>query len=67
MNEWQPMATAPCNDTWAMVRYRDGSESFTDLDHDSDPAWWIERGATHWRMPTEAEADEFWKRINNLK
>jgi len=59
---WEPISTAPCDDTWAMVRWRDGSEGITDLDHDSDPAWWEERGATHWRVPTEAELDAFFER-----
>ena len=56
---WQPIATAPCNDTWAMVKYRNGTEEYCDLDHDSDPDWWAERGATHWRLPTQAETDAF--------
>lgn len=58
--EWQPIETAPCDDTWAMVRYTDGGVMFEDLDHDSDPQWWAERGATHWRLPTAAESDAFW-------
>ncbi len=57
---WQPIITAPCDDTWAIVRYKDGTENFEDLDHDSDPQWFAERGATHWRLPTEAETTAFW-------
>lgn len=61
--DWQPIRTAPCDDTWAWVRWKDGGEGITDMDHDSDPTWWAARGATHWRLPTEAEMDVFWKRI----
>lgn len=47
---WRPIATAPCGDNWALVCWKDGAITVEDLDHDSDPAWWAERGATHW-MP----------------
>lgn len=57
---WHPIATAPCNDVWAYVRDSDGREYITDFDHDSDPAWWAERGYTHWRHATDAEMDTFW-------
>ena len=48
--EWQPIETAPCNDTLALVAWAGGKITIDDLDHDSDPSWWEERGATHW-MP----------------
>jgi hypothetical protein len=53
---WQPISTAPCDDTLAWVRWRDGKETVEDLDHDSIPDWWAGRGATHWRDVTDAEA-----------
>lgn len=53
--DWRPIWTAPCTDTFVMLRYKDGREFLTDLDHDSDPDWWAERGATEWRYPTDAE------------
>jgi len=56
---WHPISSAPCTDTWTIVRYRNGEEHFTDLDHDSDPTWWAAHGATHWRIPTEQEMDAF--------
>jgi hypothetical protein len=46
--DWQPIATALCNDIFARVRWADGAETIEDLGHDSDPDWWAERGATHW-------------------
>lgn len=51
----QPIATAPCDDRWAWVRWDDGTETIVDLDHDSDPEWWAERGATHWRSASAWE------------
>lgn len=66
MDDWQDISTAPCNDTLAMVRWKDGGEAITDLDHDSDPAWWAERGATQWRMPTEAELEAYHDRVNRI-
>lgn len=47
---WRDISTAPCDDTWALVWFDPpGRMEVTDLDHDSDPAWWKERGATHWQ------------------
>jgi len=46
--DWQPIATAPCDDTFVRIKWADGSESIEDLDHDSDPAWWSALGATSW-------------------
>lgn len=56
---WQTIDNAPCDDTLAMVRWSDGSETIQDLDHDSDPQWWSERGAVEWRPLTEEEADKY--------
>lgn len=53
---WQPIETAPCTDTFALVCWRDGTVTIEDLDHDSDPAWWAERGATHWMLCPEHPA-----------
>lgn len=50
---WQPIDTAPCFDVLALVCWRDGNVTVEDLDHDSDPAWWAERGATHWMRRPE--------------
>lgn len=58
--EWHDIATAPCDDTFAFVRWRSGIEEITDFDHDSDPAWWRARGATHWRTASAGELDLFW-------
>ena len=54
---WQQIDSAPCNDTYAKVIWSDGMETIEDLDHDSDPSWWAERGATWWRplSPMEEE------------
>lgn len=54
LTQWRPIATAPCDDTDALVLWRDGRRTVEDLDHDSDPEWWAERGATHWAhlLPT---------------
>lgn len=57
---WQPIATAPCDDRYAFVRWASGAEEITDLDHDSDPDWWAERGATHWRDMTDEEKEIHW-------
>jgi len=46
---WQKISTAPCDDTMAKVWWSDGKETIEDLDHDSDPRWWEERGARWWR------------------
>lgn len=45
---WQPIDTAQCDDRFALVRWKDGNCSVENLDHDSDPAWWKERGAVEW-------------------
>lgn len=52
LTEWRPIETAPCNDTFALVwdSLNGGHWAVVDLDHDSDPDWWRERGYTHW-MP----------------
>lgn len=55
---WQQIETAPCDDTFAVIRWRDGRETVEDLDHDSDPAWWAERGATWWRPLSPKEQDK---------
>jgi hypothetical protein len=47
---WQPIETAPFRDTYAIVLWHGGHVSYEDLDHDSDAAWWRERGATHWAL-----------------
>jgi hypothetical protein len=47
---WQPIETAPFNDTCSIVLWHGGHVSYEDLDHDSDAAWWRERGATHWAL-----------------
>lgn len=50
LTTWNPIWTAPCDDTMALVYFPDRGVTICDLDHDSDPQWWAERGATHW-MP----------------
>lgn len=62
-SRWRPIATAPCDDRYAWVRWKNGEESIDDLDHDSDPQWWAERGATHWREATEEEKEIHWGRM----
>jgi hypothetical protein len=54
--DWQPISTVPCDDTFVRVRWKDGSETTEEMDHDSDPDWWAERGATHWRPTLDGEA-----------
>lgn len=62
--EWNPVSTIPCDDTWAVVKYWDGGTEYQDVDHDSTPQWWAERGVTHWRLPTAEETDEFWRKLS---
>lgn len=65
MSEWRPIETAPCDDTLALVLYGDDGKAAPypfnvypeDLDRDSDPQWWKERGATHW-MPAPEPPEE---------
>ena len=45
---WRPIETAVCDDRFALVRWQDGHLTVEDLDHDSDPTWWKERGASQW-------------------
>ena len=59
MMEWQPIETALCDDSDALVYFERPGAAVMDvvnLDHDSDPAWWKERGATHW-MPLPETPD----------
>lgn len=65
--DWKPIATAPCDDRFAWVRWQGGKEEMTDFDHDSDPEWWAERGATHWRDATEEEREDFYSRLVRMQ
>jgi hypothetical protein len=48
---WQPIETAPCDDTFALAwSVRDGTYFILDFDHGSDPVYWRDLGFTHW-MP----------------
>ena len=57
MSNWQPIETAPCDDSVVLVFWDDFYATLEDLDHDSDPTWWKKRGATHW-MPLPAPPDD---------
>lgn len=59
---WQPIETAPCDDTLALVYFPNECYGIQiqDLDHDSDPQWWKERGATHWKPLPETPENEKW-------
>jgi hypothetical protein len=61
---WRPIAPAPCDDTFAWVRWRDGREEIVDFDHDSDTEWWARLGATHWRPATKQELEAFWAAVS---
>jgi hypothetical protein len=56
---WNPISSAPCDDTRAVVRWRNGRITMEDLDHDRDPLWWATRGVVHWRLPTPAEIEDY--------
>lgn len=46
---WYPIETAPCDDDLYLLwdgKY--GQPQVVDLDHDSDPQYWEDRGFTHW-------------------
>lgn len=50
---WKSIKTADCNDVDALVEWEGGHITVEDLDHDSDPRYWAERGAVAWRpLPT---------------
>lgn len=53
MSEWRDISTAPCNDVFVLIYWYDGNMSVEDLDHDSDPDWWIKRGAEYWMFLPE--------------
>jgi hypothetical protein len=57
---WCPIQTIPCCNDLLKVRYRNGEEYMTLVDHDSDPTWWVAQGATHWRAVTERELDDYY-------
>lgn len=56
MSEWMPMEAALFDDSFAWVKWEDGSVTREDLDHDGDPHWWKQRGAIGW-MPLKEETE----------
>ena len=44
MNDWQPMDTAPRDDTWVEVRRRVDGVSWPAAGDPAEPMWWSGRG-----------------------
>lgn len=45
---WRPIETLPCEGRCVVILWATAGITIEEADHDSDPAWWAERGATHW-------------------
>lgn len=60
---WRHPETLPCSDLDILVIWKDGKTTVEDIDHDSDPQWWIERGVIGW---VYIESDTLHNQLNDL-